>query len=171
MLQTQVTPQYVNPAKPGKKFGNIKEASGVKWIIPAGWENLFSPNVPAHIDYEAQTWGSESVNIVRGVNGNMQPAPTQPSPPNPMAPPVPQPLPAIPVPPQPVASRDDKVAEEIFVTGIVGRAMGSGQFSVLDIAVLAKAATQAWHERGMQAPPAGGYTETAPPPPGPGDVR
>ncbi len=167
MPQAQVTPQYVNPAKPGKQYGNIKEASGAKWIIPAGWDRMFVPNVTAHVDYETKTWGAETVNIVRGVDGSLQPAPPQPGPPSP--PPATQPLPS--TPPQPGVSRDDKVAEEIFVTGIVGRAMGSGQFSVTDIAVLAKAATQAWHERGMQAPPAGGYTETAPPPPGPGDVR
>ncbi len=161
MPQAQVTPQYINAAKPGKQYGNIKEASGAKWIIPAGWESLFAPNVPAHIDYETKTWGSESVNIVRGVNGAMQPAAAVP--PIPMAAPVTL--------PQPTTSRDDKVAEEIFVTGIVGRAMGSGQFSVNDIGLLAKAATQAWRERNMQAPPAGGYSEANPPPPGPGDVR
>lgn len=176
MPQAQVTPQYVNPAKPGKKFGNIKEASGVKWIIPAGWEGMFAPNVPAHIDYEPQTWGSEAVNIVRGVNGNMQPAaPAMPAgpgwaPPPSAAPPqgVTQPLPNI-MPPNADRPNGDHVAEEIFVTGIVGRSMGSGQFSVHDIALLAKAATQAWRERNMQAPPASGYNERNPPPADPND--
>ena len=167
MPQAQVTPKYVNPAKPGKQYGNIKEASGVKWIIPAGWEHLFAPNVHVHIDYESQTWGSETVNIVRGVNGSMQPIPGPAAsvpPPLPPVAPIAQPAPAS-------KPADDPVAEQIFVTGIVGRAMGSGQFSVMDIGVLAKAATQAWRARDRQTPPAGGYTETSPPPAGPGDAR
>lgn len=38
-------------------------------------------------------------------------------------------------------------AEEIFVTGVVGRAMGSGKFGVEDIEGLTKAAMNAWRER------------------------
>lgn len=38
-------------------------------------------------------------------------------------------------------------AEEIFITGIVGRAMGSGQFDIEDISALTLAAANAWRNR------------------------
>ena len=45
--------------------------------------------------------------------------------------------------------------EQIFITGIVGRAMGSGQFSVTDIVGLTLAAAEAWQalQNWKQNPP------------------
>ena len=44
------------------------------------------------------------------------------------------------------ANKNDTQRMDIFVTGIVGRAMGSGQFSVHDIAELTKNAVSAFNE-------------------------
>ena len=53
---------------------------------------------------------------------------------------------------RPLAQSDQ--AEDIFVTGIVGRALGSGQFGTTDIDALTKAAVQAWRNRHQTSFPA-----------------
>ncbi len=153
-MEIQFTPQYVDGAKPGKKYGTIKDTAGARFLIPFGVEGMFAKGQPVNIRYEHESWCKDG--IVRAVNGQQL---------NSAAP-----APPLPATQQTVAQapltppRASDTAEEIFVTGIVGRAMGSGQFSVTDIALLAKAATQAWRERQMPPPPVWDYSETNPPP-------
>ncbi len=186
MPQVQVTPQYVNAAKPGKQYGNIKEASGAKWIIPAGWEGMFAPNVTAHVDYETKTWGAETVNIVRGVNGSLQPPAATPTVPVPQATPPMQPALNVPTQmttptPQQTAGNgrytDQQRAQDIFVTGTVGRILSAKaattEIGQVDFDRFTKWAVAAWEARhvpeGMSAP-TGGYDERNPPPADPNDA-
>lgn len=158
-MQTQVVPQYVNqPKRQGGKFGNIKLQDGTLYMVPVNMLGSFAPGVAANIDYQNQTWGqgqdAKQVSVVTAINGQNitgqagpvrggdRPAPTPPN--------VPQ---------------SDK-EEGMFIMGVVGRAMGSGQFSTGDIAMLTKCAAQAWRDRHTpypEAPPDDSYGLTPPP--------
>ena len=55
-------------------------------------------------------------------------------------------LPTNPAPARPMVNKDVTQRRDIFVTGIVGRAMGSGHFSVDDISDLTKNAVKSFNE-------------------------
>lgn len=154
-MQVQVIPQYVNlPKQAGGKYGNIKLQDGTLFFVPVNMLGSFAANIPANINYEGQTWGkppdAKQVYVVTAINGQGitgqagpvqggdRPAPT----------------------PQNVPRTDE--SENIFVTGIVGRAMGSGNFTAEDIGPLTKAATQAWTDRKTPYPPDDDYGLTPP---------
>ncbi len=131
--------KYVNaPKKEGGKFGNIKMETGETFFVTAGNLNRFKTGMEIEPPYKAEKWGENVVNVIpphydpaanANANANAAPAPTPPagggnSRPN---------------------NHVDKDAM-IFVTGIVGRAMGSGKFDTQDIPLLSKAAVAAWNE-------------------------
>ncbi len=137
-METQFTPLYVNPPKAGKKWGSIKNASGERYMIPGGSEGLFAKDQPVNIRWEKATW--TDTGLVQAVNNQplgepqvptgMAPggvlAPAIPAPANPAA----QAAPA-PVAPQPTGAAsngrytDQQRAQDIFVTGVVGRALAA----------------------------------------------
>ena len=139
-MQTQVIPQYVNPPKQaGGKYGNIKLQDGTVFFVPANQLGNFAPNMPANIEYQGQTWGwgtnSKQVYVVTAINGmnitgqqgsvrgGDRPAAA----------------------PQNVPQTDKE--EGMFIMGVVGRAMGSGQFGMDDILGLTQRASLAWKKR------------------------
>ncbi len=145
-----VTPKYVNAANAGKKYGSIKDEQDNKYVVPANMVNQFQVGVPVDIQFENQTWGGEPVSVIISVGAQTSQQSAQVTLP-PQIQPVPHNPPAQQVPHTPTQQSaptlEDPTSENIFVTGIVGRAMGSGQFGSTDISLLAKAAVQAWRDR------------------------
>lgn len=135
MIQAQVVPQYVNqPRQPQHRNGSIKDQAGQYYSVDKNSLHLFQQGQPANITYEQKQGQRGPYNVVTAVNG--QPIGGGMTQAGQAAPPVQRQTPV-----------GDTKAEEMFVMGVVGRAMGSGQFAVTDIGLLAKAATQAWRER------------------------
>ncbi len=63
--QQEVTIQYVNLVKPGKKFGSIKTSEGQIFACPPDLLNQFSVGEVCKIDYG--TWDSGGFHIVKKV--------------------------------------------------------------------------------------------------------
>lgn len=133
--QVQVIPKYVNPAKAGKKFGTIVDQFDNRYPVSTPHVGAFQVGVAADIIFEEQRWGQNMVKVVTYINGQDitgqagpvhggdRPAAT----------------------PENVPQSDKE--EGMFIMGVVGRAMGSGQFSVGDVDLLTKAAADAWKHR------------------------
>lgn len=151
-MQVQIIPKWINPPKkPGGKWGNVKDASGNVLWVPVPYLNHFQEGQPINVVTKTsdRPWGTlghveQIVNIngqdVTGQQGPVQ-AGDRPAP-------IPQNVP-----------KDDK-EEGMFIMGVVGRAMGSGQFGVTDILDLTQAAALAWRERHIKPEP----QQTAQPP-------
>ena len=136
---TVINIKYVNPAKDGKKFGSIAGTDGTRYMVPAGMVGQFQPNTTVDVPTKVEQWGATSVTIVAG---HASAAPV--SAPQQSYSPPPPPTAA----PQahsyaPHAAAVDKDAF-IFVTGLVGRAMGSGKFASGDMTDLTHEALKAW---------------------------
>jgi hypothetical protein len=136
-----VSPQFINQPKPGKKKGSIKDnVLGYVWMDPDAL-NHFKRGQRIYIEY------SDDGNF-KNLVGFPNPAPHQVAPqPQQMAPAVPRQAP----PPRPMqpnfpapATDVDPTAMNIFVTGIVGRALGSGHFQAQDISQLTLEAKRAF---------------------------
>ncbi len=87
---TVFTPQYVNAAKPGKKYGNVKMADGTQYLLPAGMESAFQSGVPVDVPLKTETWGvgadAKTVQIINGrPSGTMLQADRRTDPPPPQA--------------------------------------------------------------------------------------
>ncbi|MDE2098022.1 MAG: hypothetical protein KGL39_12285 [Patescibacteria group bacterium] len=69
--------KYVNPVKPGKKFGNIKDAGGNLYLVPPSLLNQFTPGMQCKIEYTARTGadGTEWKTITKVVGGSATPIP------------------------------------------------------------------------------------------------
>jgi len=123
MTQATVTIQYVNEVKPGKKWGSVKTPEGVIFGVPPQLLPQFQAGGTYTIDYTEGDSGFKGVNNVWPAQG----APVAPPQPvqQPM-PPMPAPMPSAPVPAPgghtgPPGMGIDAKAEDIFVTGVVGR--------------------------------------------------
>jgi hypothetical protein len=64
-----ITPRYVNPPRDGKKYGSIKTDDGERYAVPAALTACFEPGVPTEAFVAIETWGGESVQLVRSVPG------------------------------------------------------------------------------------------------------
>jgi hypothetical protein len=127
--------KYVNaPKREGGKFGNIKMETGETFFVTAGNLNRFKVGMEIEPPSKAEKWGDNVVQVIPAhydpaANTNAAPASTPPAPGH--------------------NSRQSGSVDKdamIFVTGIVGRAMGSGKFDTQDIPLLSKAAVAAWNE-------------------------
>lgn len=141
-----ITPRYINDPKPGKRNYWVKDAAGVGWSVPPAEAQKMVANQPCVVAYTVfQGNNGHSTNMVERVDATQAAAPA-PQPAAQYAPPVQQAQ--APLPPAPTYQPpEDPKAEEIFVTGIVGRAMQSGNFSVDDIPRLTNMALWAWRNR------------------------
>lgn len=137
---TVISIKYVNPAKEGKKFGSLKSVEGETYWVPAGMVSGFTAGTTVDVPTEVQKWGANMVNVVSGAaRASTEQAPWQK--PAPAAAPRPQaPVPAPVATNTPINNKDAL----IFITGVVGRAMGSGQFKSGDISDLTHEALKAW---------------------------
>ena len=159
MPVVDVNIEYVNqPKKPGGKYGNLNIGKDRDLIfVPVGELGWYQPG-PMSVEVEHQTWGDKNVQVaVRPANGPAQQPPGDWQRPQPQMPPAPQGHNGAP-------NDKDKM---IFVTGIVGRAMGSGQFSAADISVLVEHALEGWaaYQRGRPQQLRQPAPAHAPPPP------
>lgn len=128
--------KYVNPANPGKKYGSIKDANGVSYFVAKDEVSRFQPGTTVSIETETQDWSGKSVTVVKSGPATAGPGPTitregVSTPTNTYSPP-------------PRAANDSR---QIFVTGVVGRAMGSGKFEPSHIEALTVAAMAAYDAR------------------------
>lgn len=149
---TQINIAKVYEAGAGKKYGTVQDANGAKYLLPAGLAGVFQAGQTVDVPIKTENWKNrdtgqpEPKQIINGRPGAAgsgavaQPAPTPPAPP-----------PAAPAPAAAPAghnsarmSNDDPKDIFIFVTGVVGRAMGSGKYDVTDIDLLTKAALEAY---------------------------
>lgn len=70
MPVTQVTVQYVNGPKPGKKMGSIKDTTGMYYSVWPDKLNLFAPEQTYAIEYEENERGYRS--FKKMANGSAQ---------------------------------------------------------------------------------------------------
>jgi hypothetical protein len=135
-MQATIQVKYDNPPKPGKKMANVKDAAGVTYFYYPD-KMGFQAGETVTIDYDVQDWGGKPMNVVKAIVPNGYRGPQQ-------AQTVAAPS-YTPAPPNGNGHATDK-DKLIFVTGVVGRAMGSGQYSATDIGLLTKAAVVAFRE-------------------------
>ena len=142
-MQIQITPQYVNPPKnPQGKWGNVKDAQGNVFWVPVSYLPNFQIGQPVNISHQMspRPWGNlghvQQITHINGlavtgqqgpVQGGDRPAAT----------------------PQNVPQSDKE--EGMFIMGVVGRAMGSGQFGMDDILHLTQRTALAWRKRHEQS--------------------
>ena len=128
----QINIKWVNAAKEGKKFGSLVDVDGTKYMCPAGIVSQFRPGTTVDVPTQQAKWGVDIVNVIAGHAQASAPSTAAWS--KPQAPAVAAAA---------TGSMDRKDAL-IFITGLVGRAMGSGKFNVTDIQDLTHEATKAW---------------------------
>ena len=75
MPEAEVTIQFVNQPKPGKKFGSIKASSGRYYGCPPAILALFTKGEVCKIEYEQQ---GEWFNLKRKISGAPPAAPNTP---------------------------------------------------------------------------------------------
>jgi len=131
---TVITLKYVNqPKNPTGKMGSVVDGAGVRYMVPV--ENLgrFTTGGTYDVAVSQEVWkpGEPALMVIRGVpvlaTAHLAPAtPTHAS--------------------GHVngAKIGESAARQIFVTGIVGRAMGSGKFTPSDLEALTSAAITAY---------------------------
>ena len=146
MTQATVTPKYVNQPKPGGKMGSIKDSAGELWLLDPGLLASFSPGRATTVEWASFAYkdggtGKKITGIVHGASTNGSAAP------------------------QPAHGNQGR---EIFITGVVGRAMGSGKFGFDEIPNLTRVAAAAWEivtghaPQGKPAPPDEGLNDSVP---------
>lgn len=144
MPTVTLTAKYVNPAAEGKKYGSIVDEDGNRYPATPHHVSKVRQGQTVTIDYDEQTWGGKPVMVVSKIHENANNPP----------PPSPDDYGVAPVRSNGYAGGNGHAKEaDIFVTGVVGRAMGSGQFTVTDIKSLTLAADEAW--QALQAKRAG----------------
>jgi len=138
--------QYVNPRN-GNRPPSIKDTAGNYYTISDAAMNMFQPNTEGELVYTVNDKGFKNAVSWCGQalpKDQRQPRPVQPGP-QPVARSAPRP------------GGHDKDARMIYITGVVGRAMGSGKFKAEDIPALSGWALEGWkklHEtKAPQSPP------------------
>lgn len=153
MPEAWITPTYINDPKPGKKLGNIKTAElGYIWLKPEGL-SAFTKGKRVYIEYSEN---GDFKNFVKF------PVPRSPASAQQVAPR--QAAPARPSTPQTFSAQVDTQALNIFVTGAVGRALGSGHFNAGDIDEIVREAKAAFMKHLSGAEPAPVRKTSAPEP-------
>lgn len=136
---TVITLRYVNqPKNPTGKMGSIVGNDGTRYMVPV--ENLgkFAVGGTYEVAVAQETWkpGEPALMVIRGVPAQTGAAPA-----------ISGPYPTTPTHASGHvngAKIGESAARQIFVTGIVGRAMGSGKFSPSDLEALTSAAIAAY---------------------------
>lgn len=149
----EITIERIFP-RDGNKPPAAKSTAGDFFGLPDGYATLLSAGMTGTITYWSKTVPSGKV-FHNATHWNGTPIPKvamEQNPANNVPQPqvAPQPQPAQPVATQHIQTsvkQSSDTAEEIFVTGIVGRALGSGNFTIEDIPRLTMAATAAWRNR------------------------
>jgi hypothetical protein len=77
----EITVQFVNPVKPGKKWGSIKTSEGQMFGCPPNMLKMFSPGEVCTIEYEV--WDSGGMGIKKKIGTTKAPPLSPPPPPPP----------------------------------------------------------------------------------------
>lgn len=140
-----IKPKYVNPPKKANgKYGNVKTAEGKTYFVLTEALGQFLPGASYDVTIEPQTWGSDGVEVITKINGAGGNANANIADKNPTAQQGADTARAY----SPAPSKDGL---SIFVTGVVGRAMGSGNFKADEIRELTASARGAFeaHLKGV----------------------
>lgn len=136
---TIITTKYVNqPKNPTGKMGSVVDMGGVRYMVPVENLSRFSVGASYEVATGQEVWkaGEAPVSVIRGI-----PTPVGAGTPQQPSAPVNHPAPT----PHINGSKvGEAAARQIFVTGIVGRALGSGKFTISDMDALASAAAAAY---------------------------
>lgn len=148
--EVYVTPQFINgPKKEGGKHGSIKTAEYKYISVPVSHLHEFQKGVRAFIVMETTPEGYHNFVGFAHEAPRQQPQahqesyqgyqerPRQPAPQRREAPQA--------RPPAPMHSANPE-GRDIFITGVTGRAMGSGKFTSMDILTLTLAAAAAYDQ-------------------------
>lgn len=167
MPTVTVVARQVYMPKPGKKYGAIVTPENERFNGLADQLRGVQKGATVALDYHDDIWGDSPVRVIQSIKTMAAPAPGP-------------------------SSGGGSHADQrmIFITGVVGRAMGSGQFSSDDVKILTLAADAAYtalqaqgNGQGMPGPaprptpqpapraPVGAYSDREPPPPDPRDYR
>ncbi len=151
----QVTVSKIWPLDPTKKSGGFKGTDSVNYYCEIGAYHLLSEGTTYEVNarpYVSKSTGKTSyicdksfhpTNAVVGGVPSGQPRAGETAEAGTWS----RPSAPAPAPPRPQANGNgDTKSGEMFVMGVVGRAMGSGKFETQDIKLLALAAADAWHE-------------------------
>lgn len=167
----QISIKYVNFPRPGGKYGTLKTEAGETIMVPPNLLGLFRAGQVVEIGTKDQTWGqgTEQERLVTiattgPLNVNTEPVQGQGVQSGYQRPVQGQPLQRPNTGFQPrvipggagpygnaVTGPPPDQARQIFVTGVVGRAMGSGKFAASEILVLTQAANEAFER--LKNPP------------------
>lgn len=121
MSTATITIKYVNQPKEGKSFGSVKDSTGQMWGVHQSKLNDLKPGQTVDVTYTSKDYqGKEYRNISAFT------------------------VKAAAAPPAGGAPRGASTDEQIFITGVVGRALGSGKFDAEDVSKLTVAAYKAW---------------------------
>lgn len=129
MTTAEIQVKYVNPPKEaGWKNGMVKTNTGEVYLVPLDKLSSFEPGKSYAIEYEQGTkYRTFKAFASMDKPGGMIRSSDS-------------------IPILPPTNGHDKNALNIFVTGIVGRAMGSGKFEAKDIPFLTANAIQAYKD-------------------------
>lgn len=145
-MTNQIVPKWVNPAKPGKKYGSVVDQNDQRYPVAASFVNLFQKGVAANIVFDEQRWGQDMVKVVTYINGQDitgqagpvhggdRPAPTPQN-----------------VPPKPQSDYEEQKAENIFLCGVVNHAIEAGACDMNNMPAWVGAALRAWRDRDASA--------------------
>lgn len=126
MATANVKIQYVNQPKEGKSWGSIKTVDGKYYGVKQAMLSQFAKGQSYDIEYSSKT--TEDGRELRSVDKVLATA----------------------------ASGGGSVGANdraIFITGVVGRAMGSGQYPISELSMLTLAAADAWDALQARAKP------------------
>lgn len=141
-----ITAKYVNPPKPGRTNYSIKTPEDELYWVDPRLASQFQPGGTYQIEYDTKTFGDRPSRVItRVVVGGAAPEPPPPQSYGGYAHPQSNHTPA----PRTNgnghrAPNGDAKAREMFIMGVVGRAMGSGKFEPHDISQLTNEAASAW---------------------------
>ena len=142
----RATISFVNhPTKPDAKYGNLKTSDNQRIMVPIANLGQYERGRTYDIPTQTKTWTPGEPPVIVA-----QPYQEAPADPPDLFPPSdtvgrtsPPPAPAA----TPAPFRGNPEARGIFLTGVVGRAMGSGKFAASEIEVLLDAAMAAYDRK------------------------
>ena len=134
---TTISIKYVNPAKAKPdgttaKYGSLVDVDGTRYMCPASMVSRFRAGTTVEVPTQSAKWGTDIVTVIMGEAQATAPSQAAWS------------KPQVPAVATPATGNMDRKDALIFITGLVGRAMGSGQFKPSDIETLTHEATKAW---------------------------
>jgi hypothetical protein len=124
MATANVTIKFVNQPKEGKKFGSINTEEMGFFGVKPGDLGQFTKGQKYEIEYTQRGEYKDFVRVISPTSG----APIGHNRPN--------------------GNGGDAKSREMFIMGVVGRAMGSGKFGIDEVGLLTAKAAAAWDDHG-----------------------